>query len=96
MRGTAEGPARSYSFHRITPAHAGNSLLRHNKRAWCKDHPRTCGEQLACVFFFFFAIGSPPHMRGTEIKALLVQNQKRITPAHAGNSIVLSVLICVA
>ena len=70
----------------ITPAHAGKSFglvikfLRHG------DHPRTCGEKPWPFLTLSMALGSPPHMRGKDVKEAIKIMMKRITPAHAGKS----------
>ena len=45
MRGTAEELLNDAEFDRITPAHAGNSLLHCTFSQNKQDHPRSCGEQ---------------------------------------------------
>ena len=50
------------------------------------DHPRTCGEKASDAVSIRIFVGSPPHMRGKEMKMIWFMNVKRITPAHAGKS----------
>ena len=66
MRGTVTETDEIKSFERITPAHAGNRLSVPASTALKRDHPRTCGEQLALVASHATYVGSPPHMRGTD------------------------------
>jgi len=65
MRGTRYPLPVRRSDAGITPAHAGNtsSTSRAIPQSW--DHPRTCGEHSFLTSFNTFALGSPPHMRGT-------------------------------
>ena len=70
----------------ITPAHAGNTENVANTLVATEDHPRTCGEHAAKVVITLVRIGSPPHMRGTPLGTLRGYYNKRITPAHAGNT----------
>ena len=71
---------------RITPACAGNSLTSSVLPAPCRDHPRVCGEQLGRQGQPGIILGSPPRVRGTVDRAVLVRLEKGITPACAGNS----------
>ena len=86
VRGTAHAPTCLLSRGRITPACAGNSPFA----GWLFlpewDHPRVCGEQLACFCFCLTYKGSPPRVRGTGNKEKLGEKFDRITPACAGNS----------
>ena len=87
MRGTARQHQYWHLAFGITPAHAGNRHARHRILKWTGDHPRTCGEQLISLASSGLLLGSPPHMRGTARLASAHQANFRITPAHAGNSI---------
>ena len=73
----------------ITPAYAGKrrAALVRNAVHW--DHPRVCGEKLSDLFFCSIHSGSPPRMRGKEVKTLLHFNRVGITPAYAGKRAVL-------
>ena len=68
----------------ITPAHAGKriglSLIRWEN--W--DHPRACGEKIACTIRSCCASGSPPRMRGKGCQGADRVPVHGITPAHAG------------
>ena len=70
----------------ITPAHAGKRNQRHRDRKKNGDHPRTCGEKPALWLLVALLWGSPPHMRGKDLKAPQILLGFRITPAHAGKS----------
>ena len=73
---------------RITPACAGKSFHSMTIKAFCKDHPRVCGEKCRAAKDFCAVRGSPPRVRGkvsgiaSKIKSL------RITPACAGKRMV--------
>ena len=74
---------------RIIPAHAGNSGPRPSSRSLFPDHPRACGELVSAspeATRFYASSGSSPRMRGTQELGLLLGHERRIIPAHAGNS----------
>ena len=71
---------------RITPAHAGKSALGSPAFSSNRDHPRTCGEKASAPGAATPFVGSPPHMRGKVLAALMPTNALGITPAHAGKS----------
>ena len=87
MRGTAGFGGDLWLRLRITPAHAGNSGLRRRVGLAGKDHPRSCGEQRSTFKTKSCSLGSPPLMRGTVKDLECMSSKKRITPAHAGNSL---------
>ena len=93
MRGKGRmGVAIGYGC-RITPAHAGKSIFSINCFTIFWDHPRTCGEKTYFHLQTHLLLGSPPHMRGKVYSKSVVSTSKRITPAHAGKSMVLQVQI---
>ena len=65
VRGTAIEPQARGSWHRITPACAGNRFLSNPLHAFMWDHPRVCGEQRRPYRHFLQLGGSPPRVRGT-------------------------------
>ena len=71
---------------RITPASAGKSKNRPYKYIIYKDHPRKCGEKLAEMPCTVRLKGSPPQVRGKEIKKKFANLGGGITPASAGKS----------
>ena len=71
---------------RITPAHAGNTLVGDSVPIIVKDHPRACGEYCTPQESSAFAPGSPPRMRGILDLIVFRRAGRRITPAHAGNT----------
>ena len=44
MRGTPVPYHSDSGRHGIIPAYAGNTQHPINRRMWCRDHPRVCGE----------------------------------------------------
>ena len=70
----------------ITPAHAGKRWCLSGWSAPPEDHPRTCGEKASAPGAATPFVGSPPHMRGKVLAALMPTNALGITPAHAGKS----------
>ena len=69
---------------RITPAYAG----KRNGRCSCstagRDHPRVCGEKTSSRQSTSCCRGSPPRVRGKDIKQAIHIMLQRITPACAG------------
>src|SRR5690606_27503540 len=86
VRGTQAEYQGKKADRRITPACAGNTVLRHTCQPPSSDHPRMCGEHLPLKDTLSFGIGSPPHVRGTPLFEQYPQAQDRITPACAGNT----------
>ena len=64
MRGKAVRCAVRKSCRRITPAYAGKSLPSLPPAGTAEDHPRLCGEKFSFRVPPFWAVGSPPPMRG--------------------------------
>ena len=84
VRGKASCILVSSSTVGITPAYAGKSVCNIPCANWQGDHPRVCGEKLILIFFVFFAVGSPPRVRGKEEGHPRSQGSQGITPAYAG------------
>ena len=87
MRGTPNHPRACDLARRIIPAHAGNSPARPRARAPSADHPRACGELRFVSPSSSAASGSSPRMRGTPHPVEDGLPDRRIIPAHAGNSV---------
>ena len=68
----------------ITPAHAGKSVVQHNRIEFSWDHPRPCGEKMGLPLREIYDYGSPPPMRGKAAAVRAKPVPTRITPAHAG------------
>ena len=71
----------------ITPACAGNSLLKKIEKRLRRDHPRLRGEQEEATISFGRREGSPPLARGTGRANSAWLSLRGITPACAGNRI---------
>ena len=71
---------------RITPAHAGKTVLSIARALAIADHPRACGENTSPRLSSFICRGSPPRMRGKRFNADRIGMLNRITPAHAGKT----------
>ena len=68
----------------ITPAYAGKRLTKSERKSTVWDHPRICGEKLACLEQCGILLGSPPHMRGKASRTYFEAVLSGITPAYAG------------
>ena len=78
---------------RITPACAGRSFPLYDWRTEDEDHPRVCGEKLSVENGQRTGHGSPPRVRG-EVHLLPCRlQQQRITPACAGRSLGVELLL---
>ena len=75
---------------RITPAHAGKRSSVSSSVWQCRDHPRTRGEKFAIKSTNANELGSPPHTRGKATETISSISAPRITPAHAGKSLVVN------
>ena len=69
MRGKEHGYYSNGFSIRITPAHAGKSNSITDIKDLIKDHPRTCGEKFLLLLKRYHFCGSPPHMRGKDLKS---------------------------
>ena len=87
VRGTACGGIRPPAPNRITPACAGNRHHFARRPYRHMDHPRVCGEQFTPFSRTTGATGSPPRVRGTEVEPAQVEAAQGITPACAGNRV---------
>ena len=86
MRGKLLGVTFCAHILRITPAHAGKTALRLLSSQSASDHPRACGENIACLTDGVSDGGSPPRMRGKRNDGVPDRIVFRITPAHAGKT----------
>ena len=87
MRGIRKREKVSAMVGRITPAHAGNTLIPQPIMAFVGDHPRACGEYCLDEIGGNRRIGSPPRMRGILRAGRFRRRKAGITPAHAGNTL---------
>ena len=86
MRGRVHCSPANVNFFGITPAYAGKSKCGNEGAAWCKDHPRVCGEEDLPPDGRTWDGGSPPRMRGREDILEPPPPYAGITPAYAGKS----------
>ena len=87
MRGKERRCVGNDIHQRITPAHAGKSLYDFGTIQPDRDHPRACGEKSPTKAANESPAGSPPRMRGKVFGRSRGRHSDRITPAHAGKSI---------
>ena len=64
VRGKHPPPWGLLSVIRITPAGAGKTFIDTFSGKGLEDHPRRCGENVACIGWCFVVSGSPPQVRG--------------------------------
>ena len=78
---------------RITPARAGTTF--HSEIDLCHfgDHPRSRGNNFQIGRFNFFSPGSPPLAREQRLKTSSGRSAARITPARAGTTSFVVVII---
>ena len=86
MRGIHRAPDDRPREGGISPAHAGNTGVSGRPYGGCGDQPRTCGEYPQAYSSGCDLMGSAPHMRGIPIGGVERALQRRISPAHAGNT----------
>ena len=84
-RGTVGTKYPVHIGRRITPACAGNSPPSEWQGKALGDHPRLRGEQVYSNLTNRSVSGSPPLARGTAVSLRVVNAERRITPACAGN-----------
>ena len=72
---------------RITPAHAGKSIIINVKFTHFRDHPRSRGEKALRADLVYTNLGSPPLTRGKVLRVAAGHLPRGITPAHAGKRI---------
>ena len=78
---------------RITPAGAGKTILCRRVTVGYEDHPRRCGENLPDFKFTGDVKGSPPQVRGKPGWGDNIFDNYRITPAGAGKTVFIPVLL---
>ena len=88
MRGLLSDDAYTRGRPRITPAHAGLTILPCPARPNYRDHPRACGAYKRQQMIDEQVQGSPPRMRGLLYTSIDGKAKLGITPAHAGLTIV--------
>ncbi len=86
MRGKPMIQRVHVDFPRIIPAHAGQTALEQVTHNPPPDHPRACGANYQRLDRVGGNLGSSPRMRGKLGLAGVVGHQRRIIPAHAGQT----------
>ena len=84
MRGKVRMERSVKSGSGITPAYAGKSPAADAAAEYIRDHPRVCGEKGVKGLSVNSLPGSPPRMRGKDLRDLVKMPFVRITPAYAG------------
>ena len=86
MRGKPGRCETRHRHHRIIPAHAGQTAsgVRPGNRS--TDHPRACGANPIGNGLAALMGGSSPRMRGKHELEYVQHLQRRIIPAHAGQT----------
>ena len=87
MRGKRSGRITKTRSRRIIPAHAGQTKMWAEIEPAKPDHPRACGANEAVGVGLWRVRGSSPRMRGKHMGHRASQQQLRIIPAHAGQTI---------
>ena len=77
----------------ITPAWAGKRFCKEIAPPSVEDHPRVGGEKFVIVLSLPRYLGSPPRGRGKENRSRQLRFWFRITPAWAGKSLFLPVMV---
>ena len=87
MRGKAGPEGQHHQPAGITPACAGKSMGALIADAAERDHPRVCGEKMVSMIPHRRSRGSPPRMRGKELRVETCFSHDGITPAYAGKRV---------
>ncbi len=87
MRGKRRARAYASLLLRIIPAHAGQTVASHAHSSPLSDHPRACGANSTDSPRQRNRPGSSPRMRGKLHLGLPGGEEKRIIPAHAGQTL---------
>ena len=86
MRGKPGNGLADLASMRIIPAHAGQTRKSRRGRRPHTDHPRACGANGDIDMHFNQAYGSSPRMRGKQDRNHQHPRNRRIIPAHAGQT----------
>ena len=86
MRGKRHPPSPCNPVMRIIPAHAGQTVSNSSRTSARSDHPRACGANPALSVMTAAPAGSSPRMRGKLGFGFDSFRQRRIIPAHAGQT----------
>ena len=86
VRGKGKAKSVQQRLHGITPACAGKSSSSFSRMSIMRDHPRVCGEKRCGRGVHSIHQGSPPRVRGKGTRHDNSNRRDRITPACAGKS----------
>ena len=86
VRGKARGLIQRLNRIGITPARAGKSGIHRGDHHSGRDHPRACGEKTLKSYRETLTMGSPPRVRGKDLRYIIASFSAGITPARAGKS----------
>ena len=86
MRGKLNYVINKANEIRIIPAHAGQTYRFLVPLGPDSDHPRACGANTLCFVRLTGDFGSSPRMRGKQVLPLTLGVERRIIPAHAGQT----------
>ncbi|RYP99497.1 hypothetical protein PG22506_1224 [Bifidobacterium pseudolongum subsp. globosum] len=86
MRGKRRLCCVASDWRRIIPAHAGQTPLYSSMSSGTSDHPRACGANSPRPLRTARCVGSSPRMRGKRTKIFDYSGNRRIIPAHAGQT----------
>ena len=87
MRGKHVRVGQRSAFHRIIPAHAGQTFHHSAPHQDAPDHPRACGANANSSARRSAIAGSSPRMRGKPPYGHAPLEHTRIIPAHAGQTL---------
>ena len=93
MRGKVDGLLSAIPQIRITPACAGKRRAKRGNNGLNEDHPRVCGEKFNAKKANKAIKGSPPRVRGKALCADGFRRLIRITPACAGKSRLIKLIV---
>ena len=85
MRGTGRVERALHALRRFSPARAGNGGAGAAARLGGSVQPRACGERASPSGSAGYAAGSAPRVRGTVGARQILVDQRRFSPARAGN-----------
>ena len=93
VRGKRDGSLSRSAPGGITPACAGKTTAQACKDTPTRDHPRVCGENQSADCVLLAILGSPPRVRGKLAAGLKRKGYKGITPACAGKTRTMPLLV---
>ena len=89
MRGSTRVERRAGCHRHVSPAHAGIDPSPSVWRRRCARLPRACGDRPVVTAITWYALKSPPRMRGSTRSGSGRRIDARVSPAHAGIDLLL-------